>query len=107
MRSKDRGGPARPVGDLLGGVLKSLGVASRAQARRVREAWARAADPAWAGRAAPVSLRDGVLLVSVSSAPLREELTHFHAERLLRALQASLPAEHLSSLRFVAGAETP
>ena len=102
-----RGGPARPIGDFVPSALRSLGVPSRAASRRVREAWTRAADEAWAGRTAPVRLQGGVLTVAVDSAPLREELTQFHAERLLAVLRIALTEDRIVALRFVAGAEGP
>jgi predicted nucleic acid-binding Zn ribbon protein len=100
-----RGGPAKPVSDLVPGVLRSLGVPSRALSRRVRDAWTRVADPAWVARTEPLRLQAGVLTVAVSSAPLREELVQFHAERLLAAVRVALPQDPVVSLRFTAGAE--
>jgi hypothetical protein len=73
----------------------------------VRDAWARVADPAWAGRTEPQRLQAGVLTIAVSSAPLREEIVQFHAERLLAALREILKKDHLVSLRFTAGTERP
>ena len=100
-----RGGPARPIGDFVPSALRSLGVPSKAASRRIRDAWNRVADEAWAGRTAPVRLQGGVLTVEVDSAPLREELTQFHAERLLAVLRIALTEDRLVALRFVAGAE--
>jgi hypothetical protein len=103
----DRGGPARPLGDLVTGALRSLGVPSRAATTRMREAWAAIADPAWAGKASPTRLVGGTFVVTVSSAPLREELAQFHAARLLEALRRILPDVPLAALRFEAGAALP
>lgn len=94
------GGGARPISESLGGVLRSLGVPSKAVSRRIAEAWTAVADPAWAGRAKPLRLFGGVLVVGVSSAPLRLELAQFHAERLLAAMRARLPTDPITSLRF-------
>jgi len=102
-----RGGPARPVGALVSGALRSLGVPSRAAGRRVLDAWRIVADAAWAGRAAPTRLLGGTLVVTVSSAPLREELAQFHAERLLDAMRRSLPDVPLAGIRFETGARVP
>jgi hypothetical protein len=63
------------------------------------------ADPSWADRARPLRLQAGVLTVGVASAPLREELVQFHAERLLAALREILTQDNLVSLRFTAGTE--
>jgi len=99
----ERGGPARPVGDLVTGALRSLGVPTRAASRRVLEAWGALADPAWAGKTSPTRLVGGTLCVAVSSAPLREELAQFHAARLLDAMRRALPDVPIAALRFEAG----
>ena len=84
----------------MSGALRGLGVPSRAVSKRLLSAWADVADPAWAGRARPVRLFGGALVVGVSSAPLRLELAEFHAERLLAAMRARLPKDPITSLRF-------
>ena len=100
---KTRGGPARPIGDSVDGALRALGVPSQASTRRVRDAWERLAEPAWRGLAAPSRVVNGTLIVTVESAPLRQDLAQFHAERLLAALRAALPDEPIVGLRFEAG----
>jgi hypothetical protein len=100
---KARGGAARPVGDLVTGALRALGVPTRAASRRMLDAWGAIADPAWAGKARPTRLVGGTLVVTVASAPLREELAQFHAARLLEAVQRALPDVGVAALRFEAG----
>jgi hypothetical protein len=90
---------------VLPAALRGMGLPSRAQARRFFEAWARVADASWAGRASPVSLQRGTLLIGVSSAPLRDELARFHAERLLGELHRLLPDDRVIAVRFVAAGE--
>jgi len=106
-REPARGGPARPIGDVVPSALRGMGLPSRAQTRRVFDAWARVADPSWRDLAAPISLRQGTLLVGVSSAPLRDELARFRAAALLAALRAALPDDRLIAVRFVAASEGP
>jgi hypothetical protein len=106
-RSSPRRKAVVAAGDLVPGALREMGVASERVTSRVRDAWARAADPAWEGQAAPVNLVGGVLVVEVGSASLREELSQFHRERLLRVLQAGLEGVPIVALRFVAGAGAP
>ncbi len=100
------GRPAQAIGDLVSGALRGLGVPSRAVSRRLNQAWVDVADPAWAGRARPLRLFGGTLVVAVTSAPLRLELTQFHAERLLAALRARLPKDPITSLRFSPDSES-
>ena len=94
------GKAASPIGELVSGALRGLGVPSRAVSRRLNDAWTEIADPAWAGRARPLRLFGGALVVAVTSASLRLELAQFHAERLLAALRARLPKDPITSLRF-------
>jgi hypothetical protein len=95
-----RGGPARPIGDVVRGALRGLGAPSRAASARVRAAWASVADPAWEGLASPLRLVGGELVVGVSSAALRHDLAQYHAARLLDALRRALPDEPFVALRF-------
>ncbi len=106
-REPPRGGPARPIGDVVPAAIRGMALPPRAQVHRIQEAWTRVADPAWGARAVPVSLSHGTLFVGVSSASLRDELARFHAERLLRALVTQLPTDRVVALRFVATAEEP
>jgi hypothetical protein len=98
-----RGGPARPIGEDVGGALRSLGVPSKALSNRVRAAWEKVADPAWRGRAEPERIVAGTLVVAVESAALRHEIAQFHAERLLERLKALLPGDSLVEVRFRPG----
>ena len=93
---------AQPIGDLVMSALKDLGMPSRRLAQRVEAAWERAADPAWSEQAVPLRLVGGVLVVGVTSASLRQELTQFHRDRLLSVLQAALPERSIVDLRFTA-----
>jgi hypothetical protein len=102
-RAGRRGGPARPIRDVLPSALRALGVAPKAVSRRVAAAWKTASEGAWAGRAVPDRLLGGTLFVRVSSAPLRQELAQFHAARLLTVLGALLPDDPIVALRFEAG----
>lgn len=106
-REPARGGPARAIGQVLPTAMRGLGLPPRALVHRVEEAWKAVADPAWAARTRIVALQHGTLLVGVASAPLRDELARFHAERLLEAMRARLTKDPLVALRFVAAAEEP
>lgn len=100
-RGQRRTGQA--VGALVSRALKDLGVPSARVSAAVEEAWARAASPAWRRVAKPSRLLGGVLEVTVSSAPLREELAQFHTARLLTVLRQALPDTTLLGLRFMPG----
>jgi len=69
---------------------------------RVQEVWERAAGPAIASAAQPVSERDGVLTVSCEASVWAQELD-LMAPELLRGLNAALGAELLHALRCRTG----
>ena len=101
---RDTGGRTRrtqPVGDLLGGALRSLGVPSSRITEAIRDAWHAAAADAWRGHTTLRRLEGGVLEIGVRSEALRDELTNFHRERLLAVLRAALPGTPLIGMRFV------
>jgi hypothetical protein len=88
---------------VLPSALRDLGVAPKAVTRRVAAAWDRASEGAWHGKAVPDRLQGGTLFVRVSAAPLRQELTQFHAARLLTVLSTLLPDDPIVALRFESG----
>lgn len=92
---------AVPVGDLVAGALKELGMPSIRLTRKFAEAWDRVAGT-WGDRVVPLRLTGGVLEIGVTSSSLRQELSQFHRERLLAVLQAALPDVPLVALRFTA-----
>ena len=95
-----RRGP-RPVADLVGGALRSLGVPSAKVTDSLRRAWRAAADDGWRDHTRLRRIQGGILDIGVSSEALRAELTNFHRDRLLAVLRAALPDVPLIALRFV------
>lgn len=101
MRGRRR---EQSLSDLVPRALHALGVPSARLSSELESAFARALDPAWRGQVRLERLQGGVLDVAVSSAPLKDELTRFHAPRLLAVLRASLPDITLLRIRFLARA---
>lgn len=98
MRARKR---EQAVSDLVSSALSDLGVPSARVTARLRSAWEQASDPGWRGEARLLRIQGGVLEVAVRSAPLRQELVQFQAERLLSVLRSALPDVPLIGLRFV------
>jgi Dna[CI] antecedent DciA-like protein len=103
-----RDGKSRPrrtvrIDAMLPSALRALGVASARVTKAVQAAWDLAADPSWRGAAVPERLVGGWLVVAVSSSSLRQELTQFHRDRLVRVLRAALPNVPIAGVRFVDG----
>ncbi len=91
----------RPVSDLVGGALRSLGVPSARLTDGLRKAWERACEESWRDQTQLRRIQGGVLDIGVGSEALRAELTNFHRERLLAVMRAALPDVPLIALRFV------
>src|SRR5262245_25686116 len=72
-RDRQRG-ELEPVGALLAGVLRRLGLDRRLAEWRAVEAWPQVVGPAVAAQARAVAVRDGVLFVDVASNVWMQEL---------------------------------
>jgi predicted nucleic acid-binding Zn ribbon protein len=65
----------------------------------LRELWSEVAGEQIAAGTRVVGLRNGVLTIGVNSSPLLSELSAFHYERLLEALQAK-HGKRIKDLKF-------
>jgi Dna[CI] antecedent, DciA len=101
MRGRRR---EQAVGDLVSAALRGLGVPPTRVGAPLEAAFERALEPAWRGQVRLERLQAGVLDVAVASAALKDELTQFHATRLLGVLREAVPAVPLTRVRFLAAA---
>ena len=99
--SESRPKGPRPMADLVGGAMRSLGMPSAKLTEGLRRAWGMAADETWHDKTSLRRIEGGVLDIGVSSESLRAELTNFHRDRLLAVLRTALPDVPLIGLRFV------
>lgn len=95
------------AGDYVSSALKGLGVPSKRVDQRLHQAWEQVCETAWRSRTELRRFEGGVLEIGVSSAPLCQELSAYHADRLRDLLRASLDGIVLVGLRFVAGSGEP
>jgi predicted nucleic acid-binding Zn ribbon protein len=61
---------------------------------KIHDAWHRIMNEAIAKRTTRITLRDGVLVLSVNSAPLREELT-YQNEKIRSMMNAELGGDYI------------
>jgi predicted nucleic acid-binding Zn ribbon protein len=94
-------GLAKPLGELLGELLKEYGAKRRDEHRALTEAWSRAAGPEVARRTRVVGLTRDTLTVSVESAALRQELESFRRDDVLARLREEFPARRIARVRCV------
>ncbi len=103
--SEGRAYRARPVDELVGSALRSLGVPSAKVTEKLDRAWQEACEDGWRDLTSLRRLEGGVLEVAVASEALRDELTNFHRVRLLAVLRAALPDVPLVGIRFLSDGE--
>ena len=82
--------PAGPeaIGGLVSRLFQMRGYGRPQGDAQLQELWSEIAGPQIASGTRVMGLRNGVLTIGVNSSPLLSELSSFHHERLLEALQA-------------------
>ena len=90
---------ARPIGSVMRKLLGEKDYLSVQSAQDVVDAWTRIVGEPLAKSTRPGKVSKGVLLVEVASSLALQEI-HFQKTRILKALQADLPAYKLVDLRF-------
>lgn len=103
MAKRRRQLDAVPLQELLPGVLKGMRPPNRGLLAKVKKAWAEVVGEAFAQRAHPTSLSNGVLSVEVTSSAVKYELTTFRAEAVLEGLRERLPGLFLRTIRYRLG----
>ncbi len=101
MDERRTGGKPKQAGDLVSRVLRDMGVPSQRIGTVISRAWINVCEPAWVEETKLRRLEGGVLEIGVRSAALRDELTHFHRDRLLEVMRVALPDVALIGMRFV------
>ena len=91
--------PTKNVGDVLGQVLKGLGLANRMQLEEVAAAWRMAAGDFIAKHSVPDSIAKGVLQVRVAQSSVMHALT-MEKPALLRKLAEALGKGVIKDVRF-------
>jgi len=102
-RSTDRSGErARPLGDIVGGILKDLGGKGRVTEEDMYEAWRQAAGDAAAKHSRPVSFKKATIFVNVDRSSWLYELT-VKKKEILQKLSAALRSKKVGDIRFRIG----
>lgn len=94
---------AMPLGNLVPGVVKGLGLEQRLHQSQVCHLWAAIVGPDIARHAQPVSLRQGTLMVSVDHPVWHQELSRGHKPLLLKKIQAAVGADAVKTISFRIG----
>jgi hypothetical protein len=105
--SSFRPAPQRPqqppgpeaIGGIVGRLFQMRGYGRPQGDAELRDLWSEIAGESIASGTRVVGLRNGVLTIGVNSSPLLSELSAFHHERLLEALQAK-HGKRIKDLKF-------
>lgn len=90
----------QPLSAAISELIAKRGLAAPRSNAEVAGAWQRVAGERIADDARVLSLRDGTVLVGVTSSALLNELVSFHSQRLLFDLQSECPEMTLKKIRF-------
>jgi len=98
QRSQQPAGP-EAIGGIVSRLFQMRGYARPQGDAELRELWSEIAGEQIASGTKVMGLRNGVLTIGVNSSPLLSELSAFHHERLLEALQAK-HGKRIKDLKF-------
>lgn len=87
------------IGDDLEGVLRRLGLPAPGALERLVDDWDRVAGEPWAGRASPVNLHRGELVVEVADGATAS-LLKYQVNDLLERLEQGLGARLVETVRL-------
>jgi predicted nucleic acid-binding Zn ribbon protein len=102
QRRRFHGGQPKSVAEVLAQLVQKKGYAQVRTAQTHNQAWQDAAGPHFAAVTEPGQIRRGTLEVTAANSLVMQELT-FEKERLLAAIQQSLPDAGIKQLRFKVG----
>ena len=90
---------AQRVGDLLGGVLKGLGLEGKLEEGRLREQWPRIVGEAIAKRSRPRTVRGRTLIIDVENNVWMNEI-RFHRDEIIRKIRREIPKLEIEDIRL-------
>ena len=94
---------ARPVGDVLPGVLKGLRIDDRRAEAELVKVWNDLLDPNIVAHAQPANLRKGTLFVNVDSSVLLSEIVRYRRKEILDRLQHSFGKNLIQKISYRVG----
>lgn len=94
---------AVPIGEVLGSLLRKLGLERRAREARIALEWERVVGERIARHSKPVGVRGRTLLVNVDSSVWLAELDRFFKDAMLEKIRAELGEKPIRDIRFRIG----
>lgn len=100
---KERPDRWQSPGDLLPKLMQQLGLSERLREKEVAEAWKNIVGEFIADNSAPVSLREGVLIVRVLQPALHYQFETISKAEILRKLKKRFGSRIIQNIRFRVG----
>jgi predicted nucleic acid-binding Zn ribbon protein len=94
---------ARPVGQFVPDLLKSIRLEQRQGEAEIVRVWNQLLDPAVVAHAQPTGLHKGTLFVRVDSSPWLDEIVRYRRKEILTRLQHSFGRELVQRISFRVG----
>lgn len=88
-----------PLGSVLDALVKSLGIEKQVEQYKIFDAWNAVVGEQIGKVAQPERIHNGVLIVAVSNAPWRAELT-FRKKEILSKIHETLKSKSISDIKF-------
>lgn len=91
---------SKKVGDILPGVMKSLGLDAKLSEAKVVKEWSSIVGETVAARSRPTVVRKHILLVEVENNAWMQEI-RFHQRRIIERMQELFPELEVEGLRLM------
>lgn len=92
--------PPQDIGSILTRLFALRGYGRIQGDRQLQEAWQQVAGPELSRGTRAIAIKNGVLHIGVSNAPLLSELVGFHRTELLAKLKADFPHLKVRDIKF-------
>jgi predicted nucleic acid-binding Zn ribbon protein len=92
-----------PAAEVVGRVVKQLGLDRRQSGAEVLRTWSQLLDPNIAAHAQPTGLRNGTLFVTVDSSVWLDEIVRYRQKEILLRLRTTFGPELVKRISFRVG----
>ena len=90
----------QPIKDVIGEILDTYKLKGKLDEVNLRNCWEKLMGKAVANRTKSISLKDGLLTIQVTSAPLSQEL-HFATAKIISVLNREIGEEIIREVRII------
>jgi predicted nucleic acid-binding Zn ribbon protein len=100
------GKAARRVGEILPGVIATLGLEEKFEEGRLLKRWVEVVGEAIAKRSRPRGFKDGILFIEVENSVWMQELW-FQQEKIVKRIRERFPKVKITGIRLELTRESP